>query len=88
MIRVVLEYVLPVLAPFAVYFGWMWLVERRADWREAPWFWLVAASIALLVATLAYVALSSGEKPNGVYHPPVLKDGKVVPGHIERAPNK
>jgi uncharacterized membrane protein len=88
MIRVILEYILPVLVPFAAYFGWMRLAGRKKGWREAPWFWLIAISIALLVASLVYVAFSAGEKPNGVYHPPVLKDGKIVPGHIERAPGK
>jgi hypothetical protein len=106
MIRILLEYVVPVLAPFAVYFGWMWFANRRAAAGQAkagaanetgagvetrmaapgevPWFWLSAASLVLLTATLVAVALTTGEKPNGVYHPPVYKDGKVIPGHIER----
>jgi len=107
MIRILLEYIVPVLAPFAVYFGWMWFTNRRAAVGQAkagdsgegaetratapsevPWFWLSAASLVLLTATLVATALTTGEKPNGVYHPPVYKDGKVIPGHIERPPAK
>lgn len=106
MIRILLEYIVPVLAPFAVYFGWMWFANRRAGAGQAkagaanetsegaetrtivpsevPWFWLSAASLALLTATLVATALTTGETPNGVYHPPIYKDGKVIPGHIER----
>jgi len=84
MIRILFEYVVPVLVPFAVYFGWTWLVGHRAGLREAPWFWLSAASLVLLTASLVAMALTTGETPDGVYHPPVYKNGKIIPGHIER----
>jgi hypothetical protein len=95
MIRILFEYILPLIAPFLVYFGWVWFAARRAaaegksapDWRQGPWYWLAAVGLVLFVGALVLTALTGGEPPGGVYHPPVLgKDGKVIPGHIERAP--
>lgn len=95
MIRILLEYILPLIAPFVVYFGWVWFAARRAakagtatpDWRQGPWFWLASAGLVFFVAALVVTALTGGEEPGGVYHPPVLgKDGRVIPGHFERAP--
>ena len=44
MLRVLLTVLLPLAAPFLIYFGWIWLVRRKAasgeltiDWRETPW---------------------------------------------------
>jgi len=97
MIRVLFEYILPLIAPFLVYFGWIWFAAQRAakegkaapDWRRGPWYWLAAAGLTLFVAALVLTALTGGEKPGGVYHPPALgPDGKVIPGHIERGPPK
>lgn len=90
MIRVVFEVLLPLLAPFGVYFLWVWSENRKArsagteerDWREGPWYWLIAASIVLAGIALAVTALTRGTEP-GVYHAPVYKDGEIVPGYVE-----
>lgn len=92
MTRILFEYVLPLLAPFVVYFGWAWIAAKRAaaagkeapDWREGPWFWLAVVGIVLVIAGLIWTALVGGQAP-GVYHPPVYKDGKVVPGYVTPA---
>ena len=95
MIRILFEYILPLIAPFVVYFGWGWFAARRAaeagtaapDWRQGPWYWLAAAGLVLFVGALVATALTGGEQPGGVYRPPALgQDGRVIPGHIERAP--
>ena len=93
MIRVFFEYVLPLIAPFLVYFGWAWIAVRNAektgaaapDWRRGPWVWLAGAGLVLFMAALVATALTGGEPAGGEYHPPVLgPDGKIVPGHVER----
>ncbi|MEK7245449.1 MAG: hypothetical protein AAB223_05470 [Pseudomonadota bacterium] len=95
MIRILFEYLLPLIAPFVVYFGWVWFAARHAaeqgksapDWRQGPWYWLAAAGLVLFAGALVATALTGGEPPGGVYRPPALgKDGRVIPGHIERAP--
>lgn len=93
MIRILFEFILPLVAPFIVYFGWVWFAARRAetrgaaapDWRQGPWYWLAAAGLVLVVVVLVATALTGGEKPGGIYYPPALgPDGKVVPGHFKR----
>ncbi|MEK7820311.1 MAG: hypothetical protein AAB543_04305 [Pseudomonadota bacterium] len=93
MIRILFEYILPLIAPFLVYFGWVWVAARTAektggaapDWRQGPWLWLGGAGIVLLMAALVATAWLGGEPTGGIYHPPTLdKDGRIVPGHFER----
>lgn len=92
MMRILFEYVLPLIAPFVVYFGWAWISAKRAaavgkqapDWREGPWFWLTVVGIVLLIAAMIWTALMGGVAP-GEYHPPVYKDGQIVPGHVTPA---
>lgn len=96
MMRLVLTYALPLLLPAAAYFLWLWFTRRRPAGGaaageeqgpvpagpEMPWLWLALAGLVLLAATLSYVALTSGGPPDGVYEPPRLEDGRVVPGRI------
>ena len=93
MIRLFFEYLLPLVTPFLVYFGWVWVAARHAektggqapDWRQGPWLWLGSAGLALLMALLVAGALTGGHPAGGIYHPPMLgPDGKIVPGHVER----
>ena len=93
MIRILFEYILPLIAPFVIYFGWIWYAVHKAektgtaapDWRQGPWYWLASAGVVLFVAALVATALTGGEEPGGIYHPPRLgEDGRVIPGHFER----
>lgn len=91
MARVVLEYLLPFLLPTALYALWLVWQRRNAAtagtavpaWQEGPWFWLVMAGAALVLAAIVASILLSAHTPKGKYVPPVLKDGVVVPGHFE-----
>ncbi|MBM3565828.1 MAG: hypothetical protein FJX42_06935 [Alphaproteobacteria bacterium] len=93
MIRIFFEYVLPLIAPFLFYFGWVWMAARRAeetggaapDWRKGPWIGLGAAGLVLLMIALVATAWLGGEPAGGVYRAPALdKDGRIVPGYFER----
>ena len=50
---------------------------------DAPLIWLFAAGAVLVLVTLVFFSTTSGGKPGQVYHPAVLKDGRIQPGHID-----
>lgn len=96
MIRVVVENLLLFLLPTLCYIGWRLIarphtLERKPDGRiaasklldDAPLLWLAAAGAILLVVTLVAFGSTSGGKPGQHYAPPVYKDGKIQPGHID-----
>ncbi|MFN4283782.1 MAG: DUF6111 family protein [Alphaproteobacteria bacterium] len=94
MIRILLIYVLPLLAPSLLYLLWrLWQTKRRTGtvegdmrgiMRRAPWVKLAAAGTALLALTLFIAALTGGEPAHEAYTPPHMENGKVVPGDIRR----
>lgn len=94
MIRIFLIYVLPLLAPSALYILWrLWQIKRSSGTIEgdvksvvwsAPWVNLAAIGTGLLVIVLAIAALTGGEPPHEAYTPPHLENGKIVPGDIQR----
>lgn len=84
MLRKLLTVVLPLALPTLLYIGYL-LIERRRSRRAArhiPWVWLVLAGVGLMGATLAGMTLLDGGTVGGVYHPPAVVDGQVVPGRI------
>ena len=87
--RIFLSYVLPLLLPTLVFLGWAWLMRhQRAKgghewWQEGPWFWLVVAGFVLMLGVLGVTAFWDTGRPGQTYVPPVLENGKVVPGHFK-----
>lgn len=86
--RVILQYLVPLITPFAVYLAWYYFSNRDGGkkvphWEDGPWFWLFTAGGVLVLIVMGIIALTGGGEPGDVYHPPVLKDGKVVPGRFE-----
>lgn len=89
MIRLIIENTLLFLLPTVVYVAYV-LLKRRIEGTsdvnvldDAPLIWLVAAGAALVIITLIVFGSVSGGKPGQVYQPPVYRDGKIVPGHLE-----
>lgn len=95
MIRVVLENLILFLLPSLVYFAYV-IMTRPDEQKErqgtrgnlqvlddAPLLWLFAAGAVLVIVTLIAFGSSSGGKPGQQYQPPVMKDGRIVPGHID-----
>lgn len=88
MIRVVLENLVLFLAPFALYFGWVYLtrVPGKAPraLSEAPLVWLCAAGAVLVLVTLVVFDNDrEGGRPGETYEPPHMrKDGTIEPGRI------
>jgi len=91
MSRLLFQYLLPLLLPAAVYFAWAWLSRRAGKGetdplsrvQEGPWFWLVAAGFALMVAGLALTALMGQDTTKGTYQPSRIEDGHIVPGQVK-----
>ncbi|MGQ0672523.1 MAG: hypothetical protein ACT4N2_06525 [Hyphomicrobium sp.] len=50
---------------------------------DAPLLYLFAAGVFLVVVTLVMFGSTTGGKPDQTYRPPVLKDGRIEPGHVE-----
>lgn len=89
--RAFITYVVPLIAPFVLYFFWVVLTNRKkadqADKRrlaDGPWFSLVFAGLALAVAVLMGIAYFGGNAPGGQYQAPKLENGKIVPGRVIR----
>lgn len=92
MVRVLLTYILPLLAPAAVFVLWTWAratyVRRHGGQppaiEDGPWFWLLLSGGVLVLATLGATALlTEAGRPGDTYVPPRVIDGKIVPGHHE-----
>jgi Family of unknown function (DUF6111) len=87
MIRVVLVNLLLVMFPILLYFSYVYLRRQgRPDEQilsDAPIFWLLAAGVALMLASLILFGQWEGGAPGKHYVPPRMKDGVVIPGHVE-----
>ena len=88
MLRVFVTMVLPLVLPTALYLGWVWMAQgpRHDDgvrWGALPWVWLAGAGVLLAAVVLLVVMVGFGTSQPGVYVPPRMESGKIVPGHIE-----
>ena len=90
MTRIVLQYLLPLLLPMAIYLLWGWFARRRQAagasayrLQDGPWFWLILAGMLLAAGGLVFTALTGGEEPGGSYRAPRWEDGRIVPGHLK-----
>lgn len=74
------------LLPFVAYAIWLWLTDRGwrtpERWRGVPMVWLVACGVALTLASLAALALTTGGSTRAIYEPARMENGVFVPGRI------
>jgi hypothetical protein len=82
--RLLFTIVVPLLLPAVVYLLWLRFAVAGGDGREKPWLWLVAAGVALAAIVVGALTLSR-EVTDGVYVPPHMEDGRLVPGRISPA---
>ncbi len=72
------------LAPFAIYAGWLWASQgapgKARDWTLKVVLGLCAAGAVLMLIGLVALTTFSGAQPGSVYHPAVVRDGRIVPG--------
>jgi uncharacterized membrane protein len=85
MIRAVIEGLALFLAPFALFGLWLYatrdLADARAAFRSAI-VQMTIAGIALCIVSVLWLATHT-ERHSGAYAPAELKDGRIVPGHIQ-----
>lgn len=91
MARILFQIIFPIVLPALLYALWMTAERRRADaagaeekprWGDAPWVWLLLLGAFFAVVVAVAGALLGGDPAGGVYVPPELRDGKVIPGHV------
>lgn len=77
-----------VATPFVIWFIWRsWAIRNGREMGATPWAWL--AGIGALLAALSLVATVPFQpKHRGEVYVPAqtLPDGRVAPGHFEKAP--
>jgi hypothetical protein len=87
MIRVVLVNLLFLFFPALIYFSYVYLRSREKPdepiLSNAPIFWLLAAGVLLMLASLVIFGKWEGGSPGQRYVPPRIQDGVVIPGHME-----
>jgi hypothetical protein len=86
--REILTLVVPLLLPTVLYLAWLramrWSEAGGAvAWHKLPWLWLAATGVALTALVLFVVTVGFGTPMPGVYVPPHVETGRIVPGHIE-----
>ncbi|MFM2130488.1 MAG: hypothetical protein RL477_2034 [Pseudomonadota bacterium] len=90
MFRIFFTFVLPLIAPTAIYLIWHAIQVRRVaagtredptpSFAEMPWFMLAGAGVSLLVVMLMAIALlDEGARPGTRYTPPHMENGRLVP---------
>ena len=80
MLRILLQYVLPLALPFVVYLIYARLTHRAGGLAGAPLIGLTAAGVALTALSLAAWTLLSGSEPGETYVPARFEDGELLPG--------
>lgn len=87
MIRVILVNLLFLLLPTIIYFSYVYLRSNGKVGEEAvsnaPILWLLITGVILMLSTLFIFGKWEGSDPSKQYHPPVYRDGVIVPGHVE-----
>jgi hypothetical protein len=90
--REIIEILLPLLLPTALFLGWMWAARWAGGgvagvrWAALPWLWLAGAGVLLLALFLFVVTVGFGTADRGVYVPPRWTGTHIVPGHFAPAP--
>ena len=85
MIRRFLYEALLFLLPFALYAVYLRLAERDQNetTRKHPWTFLFASGLVLVAASFVIWGVTEGSGQQGVYVPPHVENGRVVPGHVD-----
>jgi hypothetical protein len=84
MLRVLLQYLLPLFLPFLVYAAYVALAHGRLpNWlglSDRHWIVLCSAAVVLLAISLVTWSAMTGAPPDETYIPPRFEDGRIVPG--------
>lgn len=81
----------PAFIPLIIYWLWYHHVCRQAlimgqpkpRFRDGPWYWAVLSSLLIAAGCFLFLG-ASHESEKGIYVPPHMEGGTLVPGHIEK----
>lgn len=87
MTRVIAINLLLIFLPLIIYGAYIIIHQKPEDkatfWKQVPLKVLFSIGFVLmLIFYVTQITFYSGVK-DGIYHPPVVKDGKIIPGYIE-----
>jgi hypothetical protein len=74
------------LAPFAIYWLFLWAArpapgqDKASGWTPVAFGWLTIASLLLLIAGFVVWAAYGGAPPGATYVPAHMENGRFVPG--------
>ena len=76
--------VLLFLLPFALYLAYLRLREHDEEMasKQHPWTALFISGLVLVAASFVFWGLFENANQRGVYIPPHLEDGRLVPGRV------
>jgi hypothetical protein len=76
--------VLLFLLPFALYLAYLRLREQdeEASSKQHPWTALFVSGLVLVAASFVFWGLFENANQRGVYIPPHLENGRLVPGRV------
>jgi hypothetical protein len=72
------------LLPFAFYLAYLRLREQddETSSKQHPWTALFVSGLVLVAASFVFWGLFENANQRGVYIPPHLEDGRLVPGRV------
>jgi hypothetical protein len=80
MLRILLQYLLPLILPFLAYLIYARLAHKTGRMSDAPWIALAAAGVGLMAVSLVSWSILSGSDPGETYVPARFEDGELLPG--------
>jgi|TARA_R110002124_G_scaffold9429_3_gene48218 hypothetical protein len=88
MIKLLFNYVFPLVLPTAAYLAWVWYYRKRAEAlggrppevTRGGLFWCLVLGLGLMIVSLLTLAAVTGVGPGeGGYQSPRLEDGRIIP---------
>lgn len=91
MVRIVIENLILLLLPTIMYVAYVYLTggfdrSQQGAWSDAPFVWLFLAGVALVLCVVLIFGTLDGGEPGQAYRPPEFRDGKIVPGEVQKTP--
>ncbi|MBU2581079.1 MAG: hypothetical protein KJ622_05105 [Alphaproteobacteria bacterium] len=91
MIRIVIENLILLLLPTILYLAYIYLTGgfsrgQRGVPNDAPFVWLFLSGVGLVLCVVFIFGTLEGGQPGQAYRPPEFRDGKIVPGEVQKKP--